>query len=56
MHRVKEFEPRAWATSGPDKRVFIQLGFTRFTATAEEAEAFAEQLIAVAEEVRSGRR
>lgn len=54
QHRVKDFEARAWATAGPDKRVFIQLGIPRFTATAEEAEAFAQQLIDAAREARNG--
>ncbi|CAN5523157.1 hypothetical protein BH09ACT7_BH09ACT7_08390 [soil metagenome] len=56
MHRAKEFEPKAWAwpTSGPNKRVFIHLGFIRFTATAEEAVAFANLLVDAAEAASSG--
>lgn len=52
QHRAKDFAPRAWPTVGPDKRVFIECGFARYTATAEEAEEFARKLAAAAEEVR----
>ncbi|AFM16987.1 hypothetical protein Mycch_2204 [Mycolicibacterium chubuense NBB4] len=49
---MREFEPTAWPTSGSDRRVYIACGWVRFTATAEEAEAFAALLLKAAEEVR----
>ena len=53
MHRVKDFKPTAWPTPGrPNKRVYIQCGWVRFTATADEAIVFAEQLITAAQEAR----
>lgn len=52
MHRVRDFEAsvRVWGTP---PRVFLQFGFVRFTASADEADALAHQLRAAADELRA---